>query len=192
VKLCLLTLPLLLSCSQPMPPLVVERVNAHLYRFRQPQNAAEWVQVRGQLGQGALVVKLNDPAEGPAGYSDDYARTLGLGVAQLAIEPKGDGPLTAQVDGVFRKPDPSLVAQADGLTCDATRVAGVHCTHGYDRTGYVIARERVLCEGWALERAEAEWHQHAKYPPYGDRIPAPGLAEAWADFAAQQREKARP
>lgn len=32
----------------------------------------------------------------------------------------------------------------------------VHCRHGKDRTGMVIAAYRILCEGWSPERAAKE------------------------------------
>lgn len=181
-RLAPLLFALLLSCSTTLPPLVVEQVNAHLWRMRQPQSAAEWQQVARVVGPGAVDVKLNDPGEGPAGYSDDYAATVGLDPRYLAVEPKGDGPLAAQVDGVFREPDEKVVSAGELVACDPGRKTVVHCTHGWDRTGYFVARERVACEGWDPERAEDEWRHHAMYFPYGTRVESPGLWAAWHDF----------
>jgi hypothetical protein len=173
----------LFGCTPPLPPLTVEPVRTDaLYRFRQPQNRDEWAMVAEALGPGGHIVKLNAPDEGPSGYSDEYALSLGLVVHILTIEPRGDGPIYAQVEGVFSKPDKDVVLRADALTCNKSVRVGVHCTHGWDRTGYIIARERVLCEGWTPEAAHVEWHRHARYYPFGPRIPSPGLEEAWDEF----------
>lgn len=160
-------------------PYQIERVNDHLYRSPQPTTSADWARVREALGPGGVVVKLNDAGEG----SDDGARAVGLQVYDFAIDPRGDGPLVAQAEGVFRKPDPATVTEALGVLCDPQLRTLVHCTHGMDRTGALVAMERVLCEGWAIDAAHDEWHRHARYVPHGPRIPAPGLEAAWHDFA---------
>jgi len=36
---------------------------------------------------------------------------------------------------------------------DRNMVVGVHCTHGINRTGYMIARFLIQCEGWDVEEA---------------------------------------
>jgi hypothetical protein len=163
------------------------RVNSRLWRFSQPQSDADWQQVLEVLGPGGTVVKLNDQAEGPDPYSDDHATRLSLDVHYLAIDPRGDGPLVSQIEGEFALPLPEDVAEIDMLTCGTARV-GIHCTHGMDRTGYMVARARVLDGKWTVEDAEAEWHQLAQYlPDHGMRLPSPGLTEAWAMFVKQVR-----
>jgi hypothetical protein len=171
-----------------MQPFVIHRDSDRLYTFRQPQNEAEWQQVLEALGKGADIVKLNAPDEGPAGFSDDYGATLGLRVHLLTIEPRGDGPLLAQIEGVFVKPDSTVIHQADEIVCDRSRKVGLHCTHGFDRTGFERARERVMCEDWEPERAHEEWHVRAEYFPHGVRIPSPGLEQAWEDFVLQYQQ----
>jgi len=176
----------------PLPPFVVERVSDRVFRFRQPQDATEWQQVRDALGKGAHIAKLNALDEGPDGFSDDYASTLGLIVHDLAIEPRGDGPILSQIEGVFIEPSAVMVLQADALVCDPSKVVGVHCTHGFDRTGYEVARERVLCEGWDPARAHDEWHRKAQYIPHGVRVPSPGLEESWRKFVGSLGADAPP
>lgn len=163
-------------------PFVVQKVNDHLYRFPQPTDADQWQEVRDELGPGATIVKLNAPDEGPVGFSDEYAGQLGLDVHVLTIEPRDDGTVLQKVDGVFAKPDEKVAAAATDLVCNPRLVVGVHCTHGWDRTGYLVARERVMCEGWSPASAREEWHRLAHYVPYGDRVPDPGLEAAWWAF----------
>ena len=163
------------------------RVSSRLWRFSQPQNETDWQQVLTALGVGGTVVKLNDQAEGPDPYSDDYATKIGLDVHYLSINPRGDGPLVSQIEGEFSLPDPEDVAAIDMLTC-GTGMVGIHCTHGMDRTGIMVARERVLNEGWSPEDAEFEWHRIAQYlPAHGLRPPSPGLSKAWNMFVEQMR-----
>jgi hypothetical protein len=169
----------LVGCNS-MGTFVMHQDSPRLFTFRQPQNAAEWQAVKDA---GVTdIVKLNAPDEGPAGFSDDYAVSLGMNVHYLTIEPRGDGPLLSQVEGVFEEPDPAVVDKADAIVCDMTRKVGIHCTWGEDRTGYERARERVLCEAWDPDKAHEEWHVRALYIPHGDRVPSPGLEESWRKF----------
>lgn len=175
---------LILGCAST--PYAAEQVNPHLWRSSQPVTAADWQDLAAKLGRAGVIVKLNDPGEG----SDDGAAAAGLVDVDLHIEPQGDGPLTAQLAGIFQKPDAVKVQSALALMCDPRFMVDVHCTHGMDRTGFLVAQERVLCEGWPPEKAHEEWHRKAKYFPFGDRIPSPGLEAAWDDFVKGLRAPA--
>lgn len=170
-------MPIVLLACAPAP-FYVEQVNEHLYRSSQPRTESDWKALAARLGPAGIIVKLNAEDEG----SDDGAAAVGLRVVKLAIEPKGDGPIYAQIEGVFTKPDRMRVAQAVAISCNPNVMVDDHCSYGFDRTGFVVAMERVLCEGWSPEAAHDEWHRMAHYIPYGDRVPAPGLEEAWKDF----------
>ncbi len=46
------------------------------------------------------------------------------------------------------------------LRSEAARPIFVHCFHGADRTGLMIAMYRVACEGWSFEDAYEEMKRH--------------------------------
>lgn len=177
-------------------PFFITKVDEYLYRFPQPQNEAQWQLVLDTLGPDGIVVKLNAADEGPIGFSDDYAEQIGLEVHKLAIDPRDDGNVISKIETVLRKPDPAVLAQIDALVTKpqfATsamlqrRKVGIHCTHAWDRSGFVQARARVMLDGFRLETAHEEWHRDAHYVPHGDRIPDPGLEAAWEDFVQQRK-----
>ena len=94
------------------------------------------------------VIKLNLESEG----SEDGARKLGMEIIykpidldeQLLFRPKYD--------------DVSVAAHA------MVPRTFIHCTHGEDRTGLVVACYRVWVEGWEKKVAEAEMKQHGFHP----------------------------
>lgn len=73
----------------------------------------------------------------------DELRGLGLDYAHL--------PCTALV------PDEEVVVQFLKIATDpARRPVFVHCQHGSDRTGVVIAAYRVVVQGWSMQKARRE------------------------------------
>ena len=40
----------------------------------------------------------------------------------------------------------------------------VHCAHGADRTGFMVAAYRVVEQGWTVEEAVAEMHNFGFHP----------------------------
>jgi protein tyrosine/serine phosphatase len=59
-------------------------------------------------------------------------------------------------------PDPQEIEIVLTLMRDPKHVVLVHCSAGADRTGYIIARYRILEQNWPLEKAYKEmrkfWH----------------------------------
>ena len=126
--------------------LVVRRVSGSLFRSAQPRDLGDWQFIRDSLGVDT-VLKLNAKEEG----SDKGARSLGLTVHYLPIEPEDSGSIVDKVVAVFKKPDMSRVDEA--LEIMAAGNCLVHCTFGRDRTGLVVGLYRVRFDGWSTKQA---------------------------------------
>lgn len=169
----LLIASLLLSCSPTVyvhgvPNLV--KVHEGLYRSGQITTLDGWKYI-ASLGI-TRVVKLNFDEEG----SDDDAIKIGLIVYSLSIEPRGDEDLFDNIANTFIRPDTSNVERAEEMIELGDGVL-VHCTHGQDRTGYIIGRHRVLFNKWSTDDAYAEMLRNNFHSSLH------GLHEAWEDFA---------
>lgn len=172
----LLVLVVLLSvcgCSpsttyvQGIPNLV--QVRAGLWRSGQPTRPTDWKYLKS-LGI-SHVIKLNFESEG----SDEPAIVEGMVLHNLAIHPVGDADLWNALTNTFEHPDPRLLEQADQIIAENTGVL-VHCTHGWDRTGLVVGRSRVLIEHWSKEDAYREMISRGFHPALH------GLYESWKDW----------
>jgi protein tyrosine/serine phosphatase len=136
----------LCSCSPTtythgVPNLV--QVDPGVWRSGQPTTPAAWAYLKS-LGI-KRVVKLNFESEG----TDDGARAVGMEVLYVPIEPNGD------VFTVVEKPD---AAHVDAAVTALAEGGGtlVHCTHGEDRTGEVVAVHRVRNDHWPKSVAHRE------------------------------------
>lgn len=116
-------------------------VSGRMYRGGQPTDAGwRWLNEQAHVTR---VIKLNEESEG----SDDAARALGMEVIYLPIN------LSEQL--VFRPRYEDVKAAVDAMQDYSI----VHCTHGEDRTGLVVACHRVWKENWPKSLAEAEMKQ---------------------------------
>lgn len=61
-------------------------------------------------------------------------------------------PIAMSRDGLRKKVDRAVALMAD----PANQPVFIHCRHGQDRTGIVVAAYRMKMEGWSLADAEAE------------------------------------
>jgi hypothetical protein len=173
-----LTLVVLVACS-PMhytagvPNLA--NVEGSIWRSGQISSAEGWDTIAGLAhGRRVHVIKLNFETEG----SDRLADGRGWDLVYLPIQPEGDTDLWDEVKGIFSEPDEDLVtkALAELEVCrshPSTDACLVHCTHGQDRTGYVVGRYRIADDGWTPHRAFAEMIAHDFH---GEIL---GLMTAW-------------
>jgi hypothetical protein len=153
------------------------RVDDNVYRSGQISTAEGWDSIATlAAGRRVHVLKLNFDSEG----TDDLALARGFEVEVFAIEPQGDQDYWNDLVGAFTAPDAAIVARADALLAQAATHPGdlylVHCTHGQDRTGYIIGRYRVLRDGWTKVRAYREMLARNFHPELH------GLHEAWEQF----------
>lgn len=145
------------------------QVTPGVWRSGQPTTDADWSYLRS-LGI-AHVVKLNFPSEG----SDEGAVRAGLTVHTLSLQPEGDRDLFDDIAATFVGPDRAVVLEAQRVIAAGGGVL-VHCTHGQDRTGYIVGRYRVQQQGWAKELAYREMLSYGFHPELH------GLHEAWEQF----------
>lgn len=178
-KLYVLVLALLSACS-PMSythgiPNFAQ-VSPGIYRSGQITTQEGWNYLRQVVGPNVRihVVKLNYSNEG----SDELAVESGYDVRELPIQPQGDQDTWDDLKSAFTKPDMQTVASVEALLAQATvkDVWLVHCTHGQDRTGFIIGVHRVLHEHWTKQKAYEEMRTHHFHWELR------GIHEAWEGF----------
>jgi tyrosine-protein phosphatase SIW14 len=90
------------------------------------------------------VIKLNEESEG----TDIAAQALGMAVLSFPIN---------LLEQVLTEPTKRTIFDAVNQITENTFV---HCEHGEDRTGLVVAAWRVMFRHWAKEDAEDEMLEH--------------------------------
>lgn len=148
------------------------KVDVGIYRSGQITSMEGWQYLKQATGGKRIhVIKLNYNNEG----SDGLAIGLGYDVHVLSIQPQGDKDVFNDLIGAFIRPDNDVVLEAVALLmgADADDVWLVHCTHGQDRTGYVIGKFRVLAQDWSKARAYKEMLKYHFHPELL------GLQSAW-------------
>jgi hypothetical protein len=104
------------------------------------------------------ILKLNFPEEG----SDDGARARGMRVLDLGINPRTDANGVAVVAEVFIVPDGKVWVAIENaireipVSDDGKRFWLIHCVHGNDRTGLVVAYALHTVFGWSKTAALRE------------------------------------
>jgi protein-tyrosine phosphatase len=128
------------------------RVSEFLYRGAQPRENG-YTQLR-QLGI-AVVVDLHNRGE-------NQQRE------RQAVEANGMRYIGMPVSGTTGPSDEQIAAFLALLRENAGRKLFVHCLHGADRTGVMIAAYRMSAEGWTAAQALAEmraYHFHRLWLP---------------------------
>ncbi len=119
------------------------RVSDALWRSAQPDEHD--IATLKQLGV-ATIVNLRATVDVMPG-EEAVARRLGLGYANV--------PLPG-----LSAPDAAAVARILSLLATSPVPVLVHCEHGADRTGTIIACYRIQHDGWTADRALAEAGQY--------------------------------
>ena len=109
-------------------------VSQHLYRSAQP--SASGFQALEQMGI-QQILNLREYHD-----DDDEARDTTLHLQEVPINTFdfGEAEILAALNVIAQSPQPVLV----------------HCLHGADRTGTIIAAYRMVCQGWSREQAITE------------------------------------
>ncbi|MEO8033273.1 MAG: tyrosine-protein phosphatase [Acidobacteriota bacterium] len=116
-----------------------------IYRGAQPDDTS--IAALQKLGI-RTIVKLND-----AHFAEESAAALRAGITLISV------PLDPHTVGTARS-CPDVERAYAALTSPAHWPVYVHCTHGRDRTGYLIGLIRERREGWAYERVSQELEQY--------------------------------
>jgi len=141
-----------------------------VYRSGQPYLPSHW-QALKDLGV-KTVLKLNYATEG----SDDGADTVGISLYCASMGPQ------SVWGAVLGPPDEWQIRTAVSLlTNEDLWPMLVHCTHGQDRTGLIVAMFRVVKQAWSTEAARNEALENGFHPELID------LDRAWWKFCETPR-----
>lgn len=113
----------------------LHQVSPEIYRSAQP-SAADLKLLCEKLGVKS-VLTLRD-------LNDDTREAAGLPLALYRVEMEADDL------------EPEKVALALRILRDAPKPVLVHCWHGSDRTGLVVAAWRITAQGWTADAAADE------------------------------------
>jgi len=171
-----LTLPLSAWAASPTPPDPHDiphfaEVDAGVYRGGQPTPAG-WHYLK-QLGV-ETVVKLDLAGEG----SDADAEALGMHVVDASGPP-------SDLSNFWSAPDRAHLKLAVDTLSNTQHPVYVHCLHGQDRTGLVVAMYRVQHDGYTPKAAYHEMRQHGFHRVFV------GLLDAWHDFLGEREDMAK-
>ena len=142
----------------------------HLYRGGQP-TVSGWSFLHDTF-HIRTVIKLNAPSESFEQNNDAPAVALGMNVVVVTMHPVGGynpvelllGPSQEQIDQVMQ-----AITTAPGPVY-------IHCSHGRDRTGLMVALHRIWHEHYSVHEARLEM-LHAGY-----RVENLGLDRVWFKF----------
>ncbi len=126
------------SPSKDLPNLY--KVNANLYRGGQPTEAG--IRTLAKMGVKTIIDLRGEDAR--AKREENWAKAAGMRFINVH-ESNWRKPTDESVDGILKQID---------LT--ENQPVFVHCKHGSDRTGTVIAVYRITHDGWSAKQANDE------------------------------------
>ncbi len=134
-------------------------VDGRLYRSSQPRGD-DW-NILSRWGI-ATVVNLRTREESPASLVREKRICAEAGVRMVHIPIAAELPSPQQVDEFLR-----LAESSSGPIL-------IHCKHGEDRSGVMVAAFRVSAQGWSIRRAVREMFRYRARPDAGklERIEA--------------------
>jgi tyrosine-protein phosphatase SIW14 len=118
----------------------VHRVSENIYRSGQP-NQVGFRSLKEHFRIGTVISLRNFHSDRPLG------RGLSLTLLRYPITPTGP-----ETDRVIK----ALAAIRSSQSKSPAEIVLVHCLHGSDRTGLIIALYRILYENWCREEAIQE------------------------------------
>ena len=124
------------------------KVNDMVYRGAQPKSGG--LEVLRRRGIKTVVNLRDDDARDK--QEEAGARTIGLQYFNFPFERWG------------RPKDKEIERVLSIINDPANQPVFVHCQHGADRTGVVIAAYRITHDGWTSEQATAEAKNHGMKP----------------------------
>ncbi len=113
------------------------RGGANVFRSAQPDE--DGLKLLADLGV-RYILKLNEDSP----TEENTCARLGIAVLYMPIPT-----FINHIDNIT-----SLARELEGLRLQG--IVDVHCAHGRDRTGLIVAARRILFDGWSVAEADAE------------------------------------
>jgi tyrosine-protein phosphatase SIW14 len=133
-----------------------------------PERPAEWaIAVNGTCVKNLYMIE-DGLYRGAQPTAAGFQELAALGVkAVLNVAGSGDDVLVAKDSLKLYHVPMSVWGLRDDRVLEALRVMAdpanrplmIHCRHGSDRTGALVALYRVVVQGWTKEKAVEEWNQ---------------------------------
>jgi hypothetical protein len=119
----------------------LQRVNATLYRSAQPSREGFlWLEAQASLAHGDPSIRTIVSLRTSADDADFVSRSSPLRLEEISFK-------------TWHPEDEDVVKFLRIVTTPALQPVLVHCRHGSDRTGTMVAVYRIVIEGWTKAQA---------------------------------------
>lgn len=146
-------------------------VSDGIYRGSMPENPADMDELQ-KLGIRTIVsLKTSEEA---TEEESEWAQARGMSLIHTPL-----------IAWIFPPKEANVNLALTALKDPSLRPVFVHCTHGRDRTGLVVALHRMHHEGWSPDQAYEEWRSHGFEDPWF----MSGLSEYfWSHLPATEQD----